>query len=172
MTMTSLKSRGYDENDETDLLEQLFLFSLDEVLGNTPNGNNNGLGSRNEKKKNVAHDMHSMPGIGASASFDEIRDEQHERDNSSTATHRANPSRPTFADAYNEGMLLEYFVSNASQLDCCTSEDEDCAVEDYETKWEGHQPLTPNNITINHSLSTVSASEQRLRRGRRRRGIM
>ena len=182
MTVTSFKSRGY-ESDQTQLLEQLFLSSLDEVLEGASNGDKSGLmGSRNNKK--CAHDIRSMPGIGISASFDDIRDEQHDGDNSSMATcDRAIPpsystssnvtyERVTLADAYNKGMLLEYFAANASQLDCCSK---DCTVENYETKWEGHQPLTPTSWThasIEQSSSTVSASELRLRRSRRRRGIM
>jgi hypothetical protein len=74
----------------------------------------------------------------------------------------------TRAEAFNKGMLLQYLFCNGG----FTDEDED----DYEASWAGHQPLTPDTWTVNTSESHIpprlSASEQRLMRRRRRRGLV
>ncbi|KAL3805791.1 hypothetical protein HJC23_007752 [Cyclotella cryptica] len=74
----------------------------------------------------------------------------------------------TRAEAFNKGMLLHYLFCNGG----FTDEDED----DYEASWAGHQPLTPETWTVAPSKSNIpprlSASEQRLMRRRRRRGLV
>jgi len=87
--------------------------------------------------------------------------------------------RTTAAEAYNKGMLLQYIIENCADLDCCTwSTSEDY----YESKWQGHQPLSsptwhdlpsePSQSFGDAANSTpVSASEQRMMRRRLRRGV-
>ena len=91
------------------------------------------------------------------------------------------PKRIAFMEAYNKGMLLQYMINSASEIDYCCN-NKHVAEDDYETKWRGHQPLTPStwssakNDYIDElndtSGSVVSASEQRFMRRRRRRGVL
>jgi hypothetical protein len=77
----------------------------------------------------------------------------------------------TAKEAYNRGMLLSYFVSNAYNMSCNS-----CCLpgpittEDLERRWCGHQPL------VSYSLSTtsdgLSSYEDRKMRRRRRRGVV
>ena len=91
------------------------------------------------------------------------------------------PKRIAFMEAYNKGMLLQYMINSASEIDYCCN-NKHVAEDDYETKWRGHQPLTPStwssakNDYIDELNDTsgrvVSASEQRFMRRRRRRGVL
>ena len=75
------------------------------------------------------------------------------------------PNKPlTRSEAFNKGLLLQYFFCNGDHYD--NSDDE----HDFERKWDGHQPLTPNTWAETSSRG-VSASELRYLRRRKRRGI-
>eukprot|EP00956_Cyclotella_meneghiniana_P005031 scaffold6228_cov79-Cyclotella_meneghiniana.AAC.8 len=75
------------------------------------------------------------------------------------------PNKPlTRSEAFNKGLLLQYFFCNGDHYD--NSDDE----HDFERKWDGHQPLTPNTWAETSSPG-VSASELRYLRRRKRRGI-
>lgn len=88
--------------------------------------------------------------------------------------------RTTAAEAYNKGLLLPYILDSARELDLCNR---DCTV-DYESTWQGHQPLTPSpweeddaveespTADPGSAATTATASEQRLMRRRRRRGVV
>ena len=86
--------------------------------------------------------------------------------------------RTTATEAYNKGLLLQYLVDNASQLDICNfnRDTTTSALDSYEMNWEGHQPLTPSTWREDQEdddcASIVSASEMRLMRRRRRRGVL
>ena len=81
----------------------------------------------------------------------------------------------TIMEAYNNGTLLQYTI------DCCNnpaSAKVDTA-NDYETSWNGHQPLSPMKTTSTteeqhaKEIRLPSASELRFeRKRRRRRGVI
>lgn len=75
----------------------------------------------------------------------------------------------TLMEAYNNGTLLQYI------MDICYNTPASSA-NDYETNWNGHQPLTPMKPTCSKeedaSGSRISASELRFERKRRRRGVI
>lgn len=71
----------------------------------------------------------------------------------------------TAAEAYNKGMLLQYIITSCSEADFCNRDS--TYTECYESNWEGHQPLTPTEDDTG-----IPASELRLMRSRRRRGVM
>mmetsp|Transcript_18418 Transcript_18418/g.38566 ORF Transcript_18418/g.38566 Transcript_18418/m.38566 type:complete len:316 (-) Transcript_18418:190-1137(-) len=86
--------------------------------------------------------------------------------------------RLTASQAYKRGLLFQYLTERCADLNCCiwdrTSEDY------YQSNWKGHQPLsepTWNTPSIQPAgsfgaSSHVSASELRLMRRRRRRGVL
>lgn len=82
---------------------------------------------------------------------------------STSSPHQPN-KRLTRSDAFNRGLLLQYFFCNGEHYE--SSDDE----HDFERKWDGHQPLTPNTWAETTSPG-VSASELRYLRRRKRRGI-
>mmetsp|Transcript_27104 Transcript_27104/g.57208 ORF Transcript_27104/g.57208 Transcript_27104/m.57208 type:complete len:260 (+) Transcript_27104:220-999(+) len=98
---------------------------------------------------------------------------------SSPGLIRSTPKIPrknsTAAEAYNKGMLLQYIIESCSDLDCRKLLPNE---KDYEAKWNGHQPLSPETWTCttdscnDASENVISASEMRLMRSRRRRGVM
>lgn len=79
--------------------------------------------------------------------------------------------RITALEAYNTGMLFQYMIDCVSDLQNCCNRD---STVDYEKKWVGHQPLTPNTWAADgdDTASIVSTSELRLNRRRRRRGVL
>mmetsp|Transcript_25475 Transcript_25475/g.54814 ORF Transcript_25475/g.54814 Transcript_25475/m.54814 type:complete len:230 (-) Transcript_25475:185-874(-) len=79
--------------------------------------------------------------------------------------------RTTAMEAYKKGMLFQYIMDSAAEFECCRNRD---STVDYETKWDGHQPLTPHTWSFvdDDTASIVSASELRLNRRRRRRGVL
>mmetsp|Transcript_41924 Transcript_41924/g.75550 ORF Transcript_41924/g.75550 Transcript_41924/m.75550 type:complete len:153 (-) Transcript_41924:19-477(-) len=101
--------------------------------------------------------------------------QEHQCINSSMKTY-SSPSKVTHThttatEAFNKGLLLQYILSILSQLHCCNHDStDDC---EYETNWKGHQPLTPYTWSFadDDTLSVISASELRLMRRRRRRGV-
>jgi len=78
-------------------------------------------------------------------------------------------------EAYNNGTLLQYIIDI-----CCnnpTSAGKVDTTNDYETNWNGHQPLSPMKTTCSKeedacNSSRLSASELRFGRKRRRRGVI
>ena len=77
----------------------------------------------------------------------------------------------TLMEAYNNGTLLQYIMDI-----CCSSAKVDTA-NDYETSWNGHQPLTPMKTTCSKEedakeIRLSSASELRFERKRRKRGVI
>lgn len=77
----------------------------------------------------------------------------------------AGKKRLTQTEAFNNGMLLQYLFCNGG----CEEEEDD-----YEASWTGHQPLTPDTWTTPEFEfePRLTASEQRLMRRRRRRGLL
>lgn len=85
------------------------------------------------------------------------------------------PDKPlTASEAYRKGKVLQYL----SQVRCgswnfCADDSNT-----YETKWSGHQPLTPNTWSDFHDIGDdasnqqLTASELRLIRRRRHRGVL
>jgi hypothetical protein len=83
----------------------------------------------------------------------------------------ANRRNITAKEAYNRGMLLSYFISNAYDMSCVS-----CCLpgtntrEDLERRWSGHQPLVSDTWAI--SNDGMSPYEHRNMRRRRRRGVV
>ena len=83
--------------------------------------------------------------------------------------------RITVAEAYNKDLMLQFILSPAKRGSWnwgCTR-----GKFDYETNWKGHQPLTPETWSTNiepgaNESSRIAASEIRLMRRRRRRGLI
>ena len=81
----------------------------------------------------------------------------------------------TLMEAYNNGTLLQYIMDI-----CCNPTYSSAKVDttnDYETNWNGHQPLSPMKTTCSKkeedaSSCRLSASELRFDRKRRRRGVI
>lgn len=87
--------------------------------------------------------------------------------NANVSSPDDNPfKRLTASEAYTKGMVLEYMCSYVESFNN--------KADDYESKWQGHQPLTPNPTRDDTSSRQLplTASEQRLMRARRRRGAI
>jgi len=86
--------------------------------------------------------------------------------------------RLTASEAYKKGLLFQYLTERCADLDYCI---QDCTNQDYyQSNWKGHQPLSAPTWDIPSvqpagsfgASSHVSASELRLMRRRRRRGVL
>ena len=82
----------------------------------------------------------------------------------------------TLMEAYNNGTLLHYIMDI-----CCNNPASSSAkvvtANDYETNWNGHQPLTPMETSTTEEqhakeIRLPSATELRFERKRRRRGVI
>jgi len=75
----------------------------------------------------------------------------------------------TIMEAYNNGTLLQYIMDI-----CCnnptTSSAKVDTTNDYETNWNGHQPLSPMK-SKDEEIRLPSATELRFEFKRRRRGV-
>lgn len=82
-----------------------------------------------------------------------------------TRPRRKMPRRTTATEAYKKGQLLQYILDSTREFDCFNINTD--STDDYEVNWTGHQPLGDDSPS-----SMVSASELRLIRSRRRRGVV